>query len=205
RVGVGGMPFALLCAIVGLWLSGQTINIMTLGGLALAIGILVDEATVTIENIHTHLGRGQPLARAVLLAGRETVTPRLLAMLSVVSVFVPSFFMEGATQALFIPLSLAVGFSMCASYILSSTMVPVLSTWIIKHKNQHRPAGRLGMFARFRNSYTRVVSRLMQARLVVIPGYAIVTALIILLIYPRLASQIFPTVDMGQFEIKLRA
>jgi len=202
---VTSIPFALLCAIVGLWLCGQTINIMTLGGLALAIGILVDEATVTIENIHTHRARGQPLARAVLLAGRETVTPRLLAMLSVVSVFVPSFFMEGATQALFIPLSLAVGFSMFASYILSSTMVPVLSTWIIKHKHEHRQAGRLGVFARFRNGYTRLVGGLMPARLLVIPCYATVAVLIISLIYPRLASQIFPTVDMGQFEIKLRA
>lgn len=202
---VTSIPFALLCAVVGLWLCGQTINIMTLGGLALAIGILVDEATVTIENIHTHLGRGEVLARAVLLAGRETVTPRLLAMLSVVSVFVPSFFMEGATKALFIPLSLAVGFSMFASYILSSTMVPVLSTWIIRHKHEHRRAGHLGVFPRFRNAYTRGLAGLMHARLFVIPCYAAAAALIVFVIYPRLASQIFPTVDMGQFEIKLRA
>lgn len=202
---VTSIPFALMCAIVGLGIAGQTINIMTLGGLALAIGILVDEATVTIENIHTHLGRGESLTRAVLLAGRETVTPRLLAMLSVVSVFVPSFFMEGATKALFIPLSLAVGFSMFASYILSSTMVPVLSSWIIRHKHEERKTARLGMFARFRNNYTRVEGGLMRARAIVLPVYAACAALIILLIYPLLASEIFPTVDMGQFEIKLRA
>src|SRR5215510_6898417 len=86
-------PFALLTAVVALWATGQTINIMTLGGLALAVGILVDEGTVAIENIHTHLGRGTPVARGVLDASREVITPRLLAMLSVVAVFVPSFFM----------------------------------------------------------------------------------------------------------------
>src|SRR5262249_18533013 len=89
------IPFSLLAAVVGLWLTGQSVNIMTLGGLALAIGILVDEATVAIENIHTHLGRGVPRARAVIDATRETVTPRLLAMLSVLAVFLPALFMTG--------------------------------------------------------------------------------------------------------------
>lgn len=87
------IPFALLAGVVGLWLTGQTVNIMTLGGLALAVGILVDESTVAIENIHTHLARGEPIRRAVQEATRETITPRLLAMLCVLAVFVPSFFM----------------------------------------------------------------------------------------------------------------
>src|SRR2546426_6104417 len=125
------IPFALLTAVVALWLAGQTINIMTLGGLALAIGILVDEATVAIENIHTHLSRGEPRARAVLEAGRETVVPLMLAMLAVLAVFVPSFFMVGISRALFVPLSLAVGFAMLASYVLSTTVVPVLATWLL--------------------------------------------------------------------------
>ena len=123
------IPFALLAAVVALWGAGQTINIMTLGGLALAVGILVDEATVAIENIHTHLSRGTPLARAVLDASGEVVVPRLLAMLSVVAVFVPSFFMTGVSRSLFVPLSLAVGFAMIASFFLSSSLVPVLSVW----------------------------------------------------------------------------
>src|SRR5207248_6144215 len=106
-------------------------NIMTLGGLALAVGILVDEATVAIENIHTHLARGTPIARGVLTASAEVVVPRLLAMLSVVAVFVPSFFMTGVSQSLFVPLSLAVGFSMIASFVLSSSLVPVLSVWLL--------------------------------------------------------------------------
>ena len=121
------IPFALLAAVVALWVTGHTINIMTLGGLALAVGILVDEATVAIENIHTHLARGAPIARAVLDAGGEVVLPRFLAMVSVVAVFVPSFFMTGVSQSLFVPLSLAVGFAMVASFLLSSSLVPVLS------------------------------------------------------------------------------
>ena len=91
---------------------------MTLGGLALAVGILVDEGTVAIENIHTHLARGTPLARGVLDASGEVVMPRMLAMLSVVAVFVPSFFMTGVSRSLFVPLSLAVGFAMIASFLL---------------------------------------------------------------------------------------
>src|SRR5574337_1542436 len=126
------IPFALLAALVGLWLTGQTVNIMTLGGLALAIGILVDEATVAIENIHTHLARGEDCACAVIDAGRETLTPRLLAMVSIIAVFVPSFFMVGVSRALFVPLSLAVGLAMLASYLLSNTLVPVLSTWLLR-------------------------------------------------------------------------
>ena len=125
------IPFALLAAVVALWGAGQTINIMTLGGLALAVGILVDEATVAIENIHTHLARGAPVARGVLDASGEVVVPRLLAMLSVVAVFVPSFFMTGVSRSLFVPLSLAVGFAMIASFLLSSSLVPVLSVWLL--------------------------------------------------------------------------
>jgi len=126
------IPFALLSAVVGLWVCGQTINIMTLSGLSLAVGILVDEATVTIENIHSHLATGAPLREAIWDASREVVIPRLLAMLSVVSVFLPSFFMVGVTQSLFVPLSLAVGLAMFSSYILSGTFVPVLSAWLLK-------------------------------------------------------------------------
>ena len=126
------IPFALLFAVIGLWMGGQTINIMTLSGLSLAVGILVDEATVTIENIHSHLATGAPLKEAIWDASLEVVIPRLLAMLSVVSVFLPSFFMVGVTQSLFVPLSLAVGLAMFSSYILSGTFVPVMSAWLLK-------------------------------------------------------------------------
>ncbi|HXD18207.1 MAG TPA: efflux RND transporter permease subunit, partial [Vicinamibacterales bacterium] len=136
------IPFALLAAVIALWGAGQTINVMTLGGLALAVGILVDEATVAIENIHTHLARGGAVAEGVLDASGEVVVPRLLAMLSVVAVFVPSFFMTGVSRSLFVPLSLAVGFSMIASFFLSSSLVPVLSVWLLA---KHRPPPEAGL------------------------------------------------------------
>ena len=126
------IPLAIMAALVGLWLCGQTINLMTLGGLALAVGILVDEATVEIENIHTQFEHSDSIARAVRQGNLQTAVPRLLAMLCILAVFVPSFFMQGAARGLFVPLSLAVGFSMIASYILSSTFVPVLSVWLLQ-------------------------------------------------------------------------
>ena len=106
---------------------------MTLSGLALSIGILVDEATVEVENIHTQYEHTPNIARAVRLGNMQTAVPRLLAMLCVLAVFIPSFFMEGAAREMFVPLSLAVGFSMITSYILSSTFVPVASVWLLRH------------------------------------------------------------------------
>src|SRR6188474_2030984 len=134
------IPFALLTAVIALWGAGQTINIMTLGGLALAVGILVDEATVSIENIHTHLARGAAVARGVLTESSEVVIPRLLAMLAVVAVFVPSFFMTGVSRSLFVPLSLAVGFAMIASFLLSSSLGPVLSVWMLAKRRANADA-----------------------------------------------------------------
>ena len=127
------IPLALMAALTALWLAGQTINIMTLGGLALAIGILVDESTVEIENIHTQMAHAPSIARAVRLGNAQTAIPRLLAMVCILAVFISSFFMQGAPRAMFAPLSLAVGFSMVASYLLSSTFVPVLSVWLLRH------------------------------------------------------------------------
>ena len=136
------IPLALLGSLVALWLTGQTINLMTLGGLALAVGILVDEATVEVENIHTQMAKTDSIALAVRRGNAETAVPRLLAMLCILAVFIPSFFMQGAARALFVPLSLAVGFSMIACYLLSSTFVPVLSVWLLRtqHDRGTRPA-----------------------------------------------------------------
>jgi multidrug efflux pump subunit AcrB len=135
------IPISLLAACFALWVSGQSIHLMTLGGLALAVGVLVDEATVAIENIHAHLARGVPLARAARDATSETTGPRLLAMLCILAVFTPALFMVGAAKALFTPLALAVGFSMIASYFLSSTLVPILSIWLLRseHGRHERP------------------------------------------------------------------
>src|SRR6266568_2780774 len=149
------IPLSLMGAVLALWITKQTVNIMTLGGLALAIGILVDMSTVVIENIHTHLGRRKAVARAVVDSGQEVALPLLIAMLCVLAVFVPSFFMVGAAKAMFLPLSLAVGFSMVASYLLSSTLVPILSVWVLRgHKEVVEQEHKLETgFAKFQKRY----------------------------------------------------
>src|SRR5258708_7969921 len=125
------IPIAIITGTLLLDLFGQTINIMTLGGLALAIGILVDESTVTIENIHRHHDLGATKARAVVDACKEIALPKLLILLSILAVFVPALFMSGGPQGMFLPLSMAVGFSMIASFLLSQTLVPVLTNWFL--------------------------------------------------------------------------
>jgi len=197
------IPFALLTALVGLWLAGQTINIMTLGGLALAIGILVDEATVAIENIHTHRARGERLVSAVFEATRETITPRLLAMLSILAVFIPSFFMVGISRSLFIPLSLAVGFAMFASYLLSNTLVPVLSTWLLR--KQSSEAEKESFLHKVQDKYQRLLARVLPLRWAVLAGYLVIVLVGILLLGRGIGTDIFPTVDTGQFQLRLRA
>jgi multidrug efflux pump subunit AcrB len=198
------IPLALLCSVLALWLTGQTINLMTLGGLALAIGILVDESTVAIENIHAHLQRGEPLAKAVLDGSRETVVPRLLAMLCILAVFVSSFFMQGAAQALFVPLSLAVGFSMVASYVLSSTFVPVMCVWLLK-SHAHRESNRQTMFDRMRQGYEALLRGFVKLRWLVILIYLGISFGIIAFIGPQLGRSVFPVVDAGQFRLRMRA
>jgi len=199
------IPISLLCAVVALWLTGQTVNLMTLGGLALAVGIIVDTATVTIENMHTHLERGKSVARSALDSTIETDGPRLLAVLCIVAVFIPAFFMKGAPRALFIPLSLSVAFAMIASYVLSSTLVPMLSIWMLGEQKAHAPRERRLSFASFQRRYKRVVEKFTSGRMVLLPIYFIICVAIIVLGAPRIGTQIFPTVYNGQFEVRLRA
>ena len=198
------IPFALLTAVVALWGAGQTINTMTLGGLALAVGILVDEATVAIENIHTHLAQGVPHARAVLDASGEVVIARLLAMLCVLSVFVPSFFMTGVARSLFVPLSLSVGFAMAASYFLSSSLVPVMSTWILREGAHVKDEG-TSHLANWRARLGRVLEKLVNHRKLVLAVYLGIAFAVILLLGPLLGREIFPSVNAGQFQLRLRA
>jgi multidrug efflux pump subunit AcrB len=199
------IPFALLMAVVLLRLTGQTINIMTLGGLALAVGVLVDEGTVLMENIHVHLARGEKKARAVLAASREVAIPRLLAMLSVLAVFLPSFFMTGPSQSLFVPLSLAVGFSMGASYLLSSSLVPVLANWILKQENTDAEHPKETRFDRFRKRFHGALERIMKFPILLLGAYALVAVLIIVLLGPRLAEEIFPSSASTQFRLRIDA
>jgi multidrug efflux pump subunit AcrB len=203
---VVNIPLALLGAVLGLWLTGETVNIMTLGGLALAIGVLVDMSTVVIENAHTHLASGKRVARAVADSGREVAVPLLIAMLCVLAVFVPSFFMVGAARAMFLPLSLAVGFAMVASYLLSSTLVPILSVWLLRG-HEHVEASAVpgaGAFARFQQRYARGAARVVSARWVAVAAY-VVSALVIGLVGRGLGTDIFPKVDTGQLQVRLRA
>ena len=200
------IPLAIMASVVGLWLTGQTINLMTLGGLALAVGILVDEATVEIENIHTQMQHAPSVARAVRLGNMQTAVPRLLAMLCILAVFIPSFFMQGAARALFVPLSLAVGFSMLASYILSSTFVPVVSTWLLK-RVQHDDESKTGWFSlgRLRGMYEAVVRPLVRIHIVVIVGYLAAAVGVMIILGMRLGMEIFPVVDAGEFRLRFRA
>lgn len=202
---VATIPFALLAAVVALWGAGQTINIMTLGGLALAVGILVDESTVVMENIHSHLDQGRGRAIAVLEASKEVQIPRLLAMLCVLAVFVPSFFMVGVVHSLFVPLSLAVGFAMAASYLLSSSLVPVLSTWILRdlrHTDEKKTASLLD---RLRRRLGSMLEKLTANRKLVVSIYVVVALLIIGLVGPHIGREIFPRVSSSQLLLRFRA
>ncbi len=200
------IPLALFGAILAMWIVGQTVNIMTLGGLALAVGILVDVATVTIENIHSHMETGKSVALATLDATNETTIPRMLAMLCILAVFIPAFLMEGATKALFIPLSLAVGFSMISAYVLSGTLVPVLAAWFLKdtHTSASHGQKKHTVFSKIQGFYARMVKTTLSLRWVFIPTYLVLTLLVVLLLGPRLGNEIFPKVDEGQFQLRMR-
>ncbi len=197
------IPLSLLSAIVGLWLCGQTFNIQTLSGLALSIGILVDEATVCIENMHSHLAEGAVKARAVFDACVETMVPRLLAMLSVVSVFLPSFFMVGITRELFIPLSLAVGFAMIASTTLASTLVPIMAVWLLKdgHKHEEKP----DFIEHLKTLLGKFVHSLMPVRSIIIPVYLVVTVTTVITLYENIGKELFPDSGSAQFRMRITA
>lgn len=202
------IPIALASALIGLSITGQTINIMTLGGLSLAVGVLVDEATVAIENIHTHLDRGAALYAGIAEACREVITPQLLAVMSVISVFLPSFFMEGTTRALFVPLSLAVGFAMTASYVLSNTLVPVLSGWLLKShsaKLHHGKNKNVSFLAKLRRKYAVSLTQLFRFKLFLFGTYILVVTLLLALCIPSLKTEIFPLGNPSSFQLRISA
>ncbi len=198
------IPIALCAAVFALWISGQTLNLMTLGGLALAVGILVDESTVAVENIHVQMLKFENVARAVQRGSQETAVPRLLAMLCILAVFIPSFFMEGAARELFVPLSLAVGFAMIASYLLSSTFVPVLCVWLFKPVSVHA-AEKPGLYTKLLDRYESAVARVVHFRWLVVPLYLLLAIALAVFLYTRLGTAIFPPTDKGQFMLRLKA
>ncbi|MHB8206538.1 efflux RND transporter permease subunit [Mucilaginibacter sp.] len=207
------IPLSVIVGTLALKLFGQTLNIMTLSGLALAIGILVDESTVTIENIHRHMEMGKKKARAIADACEEIALPKLLILLSILAVFVPAFFMTGVPQGMFLPLSMAVGFSMIAAFLLSQTLVPILSNWILKvpdhakeHKTelpakQHKPS----RFDRFKDRCVQIVQWMMKRSRVSVGLYAVVSILIIGLCVSTIGKDILPKSNSGQFQIRIRA
>ncbi|MCL5745285.1 MAG: efflux RND transporter permease subunit, partial [Acidobacteria bacterium] len=197
------IPFALLSAVILLWATGQTINIMTLGGLALAVGVLVDEATVEIENIHTQMLPGVTRARAVVEACSRTAMARLLSMFCVLAVFVPSFFMVGAGRQLFVPLSLAVAFSMIASYLLSSSLVPVFSTWLMREA--HRGEEHEGIFGHLRSFYERYLRLVLRFRFPLALVYLAGAFGMLYLLLPSMGTELFPDANAPLLRVRLRA
>jgi len=198
------IPIALLGALLALWLTGQTINLMTLGGLALAVGILVDMSTVAIENIHSHIAKGKPLAIAVADASNEVSLSLFIAMLCVLSVFIPSLFMEGASHALFIPLALAVGFAMLFAYILASTLVPVISTWVLPDHRKVDLSHHRG-FKTLQSRYKKILELSLSVRWQTFAIYLALSISTIYLVGGNLGTEVFPKVDSQQLQIHMRA
>ncbi len=196
------IPLALVGSLVGLWLSGNTINIMSLGGMALAIGILVDEGTVTIENTHVQMEHTRKLATAVLRAANATAVARLLAMVCILSVFTPALVMQDTLHSLFMPLTMAVGFALISSYLLSSTFVPIMSVYLLRH---HHPKGEEGgLFGRFQRLFQAAVAQLVALRWVVVPAYVVGCGLVLWLVGGRLGTELFPQIDSGEFVLRFR-
>jgi multidrug efflux pump subunit AcrB len=197
------IPLALLTSVTLLFLTGQTINIMTLGGLALSVGILVDEATVTIENIHRHMEMGKSKARAIADASKEIAIPKLLILLSILAVFVPALFMNGVPKAMFLPLSLAVGFAMIASFLLSQTFVPVMGNWLMKHhlSNKEKTPG---AFDRFKNKYAQYGSRLHGNGGMITALFFVLSVTVVILLFAAIGTELFPKTDTGQTQVRLR-
>jgi multidrug efflux pump subunit AcrB len=215
------IPLSILASIVCLSALGETINIMTLGGLALAVGILVDDATVTIENINWHLEHGEDVEPAILAGAHEIALPALVSTLAICIVFVPMFMLVGIARFLFIPLAEAVVFAMLASYLLSRTLVPTLAKyWLQRHDAEAaaHPQGRFARlqagfaqrFERLRESYRGLLERALAAgQRFALPFLAAMAATALLAFplgrwLPGLGQDFFPSVDAGQILLHLR-
>ena len=206
------IPLSILTSIIVLSLLGETINTMTLGGLALAVGILVDDATVTIENIERFLENGYELREAILDGAAQIAVPALVSTLCICIVFLPMFFLNGVSRYLFAPLAEAVMFAMLASYILSRTLVPTLAMYLLRVKD-HGPSR--NPFVRFqrgfergfegvRSSYQFLLTRIVFSRKAFVPGFLLVCLAAFLLI-PFLGQDFFPSSDSGEFILHVRA
>ncbi|MSQ59314.1 MAG: efflux RND transporter permease subunit [Betaproteobacteria bacterium] len=209
------IPLAILSSLAVLHMLGETINIMTLGGLALAVGILVDDATVAIENMEQHLERGKSLDAAILDGAQEIAVPTFVSTLAICIVFVPMFFLAGVARYLFAPLAEAVVFAMLASYLLSRTLVPTLAKYLLR-KETHQPgAPRRNPLAMFQRAFERGFSNMrLRYRSMLESCLAYRTLFLSLFmaaciasaaLMPWLGQDFFPAVDAGQFKLHLRA
>ena len=210
------IPLSILTSIILLSALGETINIMTLGGLALAVGILVDDATVTIENIHGFLSRGKETEEAILLGADQIAVPALVSTLSICIVFVPMFLLTGVARYLFVPMAEAVVFAMLASYLLSRTLVPTLAKYLLKAhtgEGSHAPSKNPLVlfqawfersFERIRNGYRGLLEGCVRHRRLFAGSFLAACALSFGL-YPWLGQDFFPAVDSGEFTLHLRA
>jgi len=226
------IPISLISGVMFLYLFHQTINIMTLSGLSLAIGILVDESTVTIENIHQHLDMGKPKSLAIWDACKEIAFPKLLILFCILAVFAPALTMKGIPGALFLPLALAIGSSMITSYLLAQTFVPVMANWIMKgheideHEKDYQaknegdtwdqkkvllkeasanPNKQPSRFDKFRSRYLRLINLLLNNRKIVVSVYVILAIGITALLLANIGRDVLPKVNAGQFQVRLRA
>ena len=207
------IPLSILASVILLSLLGETINTMTLGGLALAVGILVDDATVTIENIERHLEQGMPLRVSIIEGAAQISVPALVSTLCICIVFLPMFFLGGVARFLFVPLAEAVVFAMLASYMLSRTLVPTMAMYLLREKSSHVASinkfsafqrGFERQFERVRGSYHFALDKLVFHRKLFVPGFLLVCLLAFILL-PFLGQNFFPEPDSGQFILHVRA
>ncbi len=212
------IPLSVLTSLIVLGALGETINIMTLGGLALAVGILVDDATVEIENINRNIDQGKEIVQAILDGAQQIAVPALVSTLSICIVFVPMFFLSGVARYLFVPLAEAVSFAMLASYLLSRTLVPTMARYLLvgKTEEQHAEAARSrnpfvriqlqfeAGFERFRRWYHGILGGCIRHRRVFTVCFFAACGLSFLLI-PLTGQDFFPAVDAGEFKLHMRA
>ncbi|MGQ3012196.1 MAG: efflux RND transporter permease subunit [Flavobacteriales bacterium] len=204
------IPTSVIAGVLFLKLAGQTINIMSLSGLALAIGILVDESTVTIENIHQHLAMGKSKALAIWDACREIAFPKLLILLCILAVFAPAFTMSGIPGALFLPLALAIGFAMIVSFLLSQTFVPIMANWLMKahaHKEEEHETKpvKISRFDKFRTRFLDMHQRLVPFRKPVVLVYVLGVSALAVLFLSNIGRDVLPKVNSSQFQLRMRA
>ena len=208
------IPLSILTSVMILSFLGETINIMTLGGLALAVGMLVDDATVEIENINRNLAMGKETVQAILDGAQQIAVPALVSTLCICIVFLPMFFLGGVARYLFVPLAEAVVFAMLASYLLSRTLVPTLAKYLLRPEQQDPDGSRNPLvqfqqafergFERLRNGYHGMLTALIRRRVLFVPIFLLTCAAAFLLV-PWLGQDFFPSTDSGQFILHLRA